>query len=139
MKNKINHVKKYFSQVETIAGKNTRFQSPSRVVDEIEWLIKEYKANNTNPTPNMLKIESSRLQRADTIIAVISSTREHPKIPEWEQVLSAGAVCTTILYAAQSLGYAAQWITEWYAYNTYIISELGGNPEWICQTGLLYF
>ena len=110
----------------------------SRKKFDEDVILKEYKANNTNPTPNVLKIESSRLQRADTIIAVISSTREHPKIPEWEQVLSAGAVCTTILYAAQSLGYAAQWITEWYAYNTYIISELGGNPIKDKVAGFIY-
>ena len=50
----------------------------------------------------------------------INSDLDH-KIPEWEQVLSAGAVCTTILYAAQALGYATQWVTEWYAYNKNII------------------
>ena len=44
-------------------------------------------------------------------------------------LLSAGAVCSNLLLAAQSLGYAAQWLTEWYAYNPSIIKELGGNPD----------
>ena len=78
------------------------------------------------PTADMIKMESSRLQRADTVIAIISNTVEHSKIPEWEQILSCGAVCTTILYAAQSLGYAAQWVTEWYAYNEKMLTTLGG-------------
>lgn len=49
-------------------------------------------------------------------IAVISSPRDHD-VPTWEQHLSAGAVCTTLLYAAQALGYGANWITDWYAYD----------------------
>ena len=31
-----------FCQVETISGRNTRFQSPSRIVDEIEYLVEKY-------------------------------------------------------------------------------------------------
>jgi nitroreductase len=39
------------------------------------------------------------------------------EIPEWEQRLSAGAVCALLLIAAQALGYGANWITDWYAYD----------------------
>lgn len=49
-------------------------------------------------------------------IAVVSSPRAH-EIPEWEQLLSSGAVCTTLLYAALAMGYGANWITDWYAYD----------------------
>ena len=61
-------------------------------------------------------------------IAVISSPRVH-EIPEWEQVLSAGAVCTTLLYAAQALGYGANWITDWYAYDADAMAILGLAPS----------
>jgi len=47
------------------------------------------------------------------------------EIPEWEQELSAGAVCTTLLYAAQALGYGANWITDWYAYDEEAKAILG--------------
>jgi nitroreductase len=36
-------------------------------------------------------------------------------IPEWEQVLSAGAVCVTLVNAATAMGYGANWITDWYS------------------------
>lgn len=49
-------------------------------------------------------------------VAVVSSPKA-PHIPEWEQVLSAGAVCTTLLYSALAMGYGANWITDWYAYD----------------------
>lgn len=50
------------------------------------------------------------------------------EIPEWEQELSAGAVCTTLLYAAQALGYGANWITDWYAYDDEAKAILGLSP-----------
>ena len=103
-----------------------------------EVILKEYKSNNNNPTSDILKMESTRFQRADTVIAVLSTPVQHSKIVEWEQILSAGAMCTTILYAAQSLGYAAQWITEWYAYNKNIILKLGGDPSKDKIAGFIY-
>ncbi len=49
-------------------------------------------------------------------IAVVSRITEG-KIPEWEQQLSAGAACMTLLLAADASGYGANWITDWYAYD----------------------
>ena len=57
-------------------------------------------------------------------IAVVSSPRPGA-IPEWEQRLSAGAVCTTLLYAALAMGYGANWITDWYAYDAQAQAALG--------------
>jgi len=49
-------------------------------------------------------------------VAVVS--RYTPgEIPEWEQRLSSGAVCTILIIAAQAMGYGANWITDWYAYD----------------------
>ena len=60
-------------------------------------------------------------------VAVISSPKA-PHIPEWEQRLSAGAVCTTLLYAALAMGYGANWITDWYAYDPEAQAILGLSP-----------
>jgi len=57
-------------------------------------------------------------------VAVISGLKPGD-IPDWEQELSAGAVCTTLLYAAQALGYGANWITDWYAYDAEARAILG--------------
>ncbi|HEY9236173.1 MAG TPA: nitroreductase [Phenylobacterium sp.] len=61
-------------------------------------------------------------------VAVVSATRNH-EIPQWEQLLSSGAVCTTLLYAAQAMGYGANWITDWYAYDGEAKAILGLSPE----------
>ncbi|WP_421932275.1 nitroreductase family protein [Phenylobacterium sp.] len=60
-------------------------------------------------------------------VAVVSRPRTG-EIPEWEQVLSAGAVCATLLYAALALGYGANWITDWYAYDEEAKAILGLEP-----------
>jgi len=49
-------------------------------------------------------------------VAVISAPKAD-KIPQWEQLLSAGAVGATLLYATLAMGYGANWITDWYAYD----------------------
>ena len=47
--------------------------------------------------------------RAPTIIAVIATVRAHPKVPEIEQVLSAGASAQMMVTAAHALGLGAIW------------------------------
>jgi nitroreductase len=61
-------------------------------------------------------------------VAVISSP-VRGEIPEWEQWLSAGAVCTNLLYAAQAMGFGANWITDWYAYDGEATEILGLKPQ----------
>ncbi len=71
-----------------------------------------------------IQFERDRLTRAPKVICVISKVIPHPKAPEWEQILCAGAACQTMLIAANAMGYAAQWITEWYAYDANVGAAL---------------
>jgi nitroreductase len=66
-----------------------------------------------------------RLARAPLVIAVVSRAAPHVKIPEWEQQLSAGAAAMNLVNAAYAMGYAASWITEWYAYDRSVLDALG--------------
>jgi len=75
--------------------------------------------------PNRVEYERSRFLRAPVVIGVISSPREIQKIPVWEQVMSAGAVCQNILVAAHALGFVGNWLTEWYAYHPVVKEKLG--------------
>lgn len=82
-------------------------------------------------------LEMLRFLRAPTIIAVVSRVTSNIKIPEWEQQLSAGAVCQNMLVAATMLGYASQWLTEWYAFDETVNEALGlGEGERIA--GYIY-
>lgn len=74
--------------------------------------------------PEKAEEESRRFMRAPLVIAVIS--RERPaKHPRWEQIMTAGAVCQNMLLAASSLGYGAQWLSEWYSYDERFKTALG--------------
>jgi nitroreductase len=61
-------------------------------------------------------------------VAVVSRPRPS-EIPEWEQILSAGAVCTTLTYAALAAGWGANWITDWYAYDDEAKALFGISAE----------
>ncbi|MCC2112718.1 MAG: nitroreductase, partial [Hyphomicrobiales bacterium] len=58
-----------------------------------------------------------RLTNPPVMVVIVSRAIPHPKIPEWEQVLSAGAAAMNLVVGANALGYAAQWVTDWYAYD----------------------
>jgi nitroreductase len=73
--------------------------------------------------------ERARFLRAPTIVAVVSSPISHPAAPEWEQVLSAGAVCLNLLHAAAAYGFGAQWLTEWYGYDAQVAAAFGLAPH----------
>lgn len=68
--------------------------------------------------------ERNRFLRAPVVIGVVSKVRKGVPIPEWEQVLSAGASCQTILLAAHAMGFVANWITEWCAYDPNVRAHL---------------
>jgi len=108
----------------------------SRIGKEI--LAPEFILNNPEATEEEIDFEKNRFLRASAVIAVLFKPVSHSKIPSWEMELSAGAVCTNLLIAAQSLGYAAQWLTEWYSYNDRIIKEVGGKPETDKLAGFIY-
>ena len=88
-----------------------------------------FRANNPQATPDQIEFERQRLARAPLVIAVVSRAGPHVKIPEWEQQLSSGASAMSLVFAAHALGYAASWITEWYAYDQAVLDALGLAPQ----------
>ena len=85
-------------------------------------LAARWQALNPNANEAQIRFEQNRFMRAPTVVAVISERQAGHKIPEWEQILSAGAVCQNLLVAASLAGFAAQWLTEWYTYDEHIQS-----------------
>lgn len=67
--------------------------------------------------------------RAPACVMVVSAPRPNPKVPEWEQILSAGAVCFNLLIAAHAMGYAGSWLTEWPAFDERARVALGLSSE----------
>ena len=80
------------------------------------------------PNPGKAEAVLAKIAPAPLTIAVISRATS-PVKPVWEQELSAAAVCMTLLIAAQAMGYGANWITDWYAYDDEARALLGVAPE----------
>jgi nitroreductase len=53
----------------------------------------------------------------------------HVKIPEWEQLLSAGAACMNLVIAANAMGYVTAWLTEWCAYDRRFCEAIGVGAD----------
>ena len=90
-----------------------------------EILANAFAANDDDPNPVRRETEANRFMRAPVVVAVISHIIERNVVPEWEQILSTGAVCQNLLVAANASGFSAQWITEWYAYDAHVRAALG--------------
>jgi nitroreductase len=94
-----------------------------------EVLVKAFQADNPGADAQILAAERERFSKAPLVIAVVSRTVPHAKIPEWEQVLSAGAVCMNLLHAATALGYGASWLSGWAAFDRRVLDALGLAPD----------
>lgn len=92
-------------------------------------LAETFKTENPDTSAESLQFEAQRFTRAPVVIGVVATSVDHPKIPIWEQQLSVGACCQNILLSAHSMGYGAQWLTEWYSYSETIAQALSLKVE----------
>lgn len=86
--------------------------------------LAEARSDGPDLTEAMKEDERLRFLRAPCVVAVVAAAKAHPKIPVWEQHLSAGAVCYAMLMAANASGFASQWLTGWVAYDAEIMRHL---------------
>jgi nitroreductase len=90
-----------------------------------EVIAKVFAGKNPQASAAEIDVEKRRLTDAPLVIGVVSFTRPHPKVPVWEQELSAGASAMNILTAATALGYGACWLTGWFAFDRDVLDGLG--------------
>jgi len=75
--------------------------------------------------PQQVEKDRQRFSHAPLVVAVVARLQAGHKVPEQEQLLTAGCVCFALLQAAQALGFGAQWLTAWMAYDTEVARVLG--------------
>jgi nitroreductase len=90
-----------------------------------EAIASVFAAKNPQASAAEIEIEQRRLTDAPLVIGVVSLTKPHPKVPPWEQELSAGASAMNIVTAATALGYGACWLTGWFAFDRNVLDRLG--------------
>jgi nitroreductase len=78
------------------------------------------------PTEEQLAIERNKLMRSPTLVVIGCAVhRDHPKVPEIEQVLAAGAVAENLFLAAHALGFGVMWKTGPAAYDSQVKASVG--------------
>ncbi len=75
--------------------------------------------------PAYLQKQKHKPLRSPLIVVVVASLIESEKIPEIEQMLSAGAAAHNILLASNALGFGSIWLTGANAYDPFVRTELG--------------
>ena len=89
-----------------------------------ELFVAEFAREQPEAREDRLQLERIRPQRSPVLVVVSSRTQRDHAIPEVEQLLSCGNVCMNLLHAATALGFGAQWVTNWPAYNATIKAAL---------------
>jgi nitroreductase len=93
-----------------------------------EALAALFRKKNPDAEEKKLDEERKKLAQAPVVVAVVSRAAPHVKIPEYEQLLSAGAAAMNLVHATHALGFAAQWVTGWIAYDEAAGRILGLQP-----------
>ncbi|MFZ4071335.1 MAG: nitroreductase family protein [Caulobacterales bacterium] len=96
-------------------------EARARLGDELAAIA----ANQPGASEATIDAARAQLQRSPVVVAVVSTAAPHAKIPEWEQILSAGAVCYNLILAAEGLGFGGVWLTGWAAYDARAKAALG--------------
>jgi nitroreductase len=92
---------------------------------------------NPDHGADSLAFQAGLFMRAPVVLAVVSTAAPHAKIPLWEQQLSSAAVCYNVVLAATAMGFAAQWQTDWVAYDAAAKAVMGiGESEQVA--GFIY-
>lgn len=94
-----------------------------------EVLAEALRASAPGAAPEALARERRKPLRAPAILVVAAEPKPHPKVPEIEQILAAGAAAQNILLAAHALGLGAIWRTGAPAYDPRVVASLGLPPQ----------
>ncbi|USG62326.1 nitroreductase [Sneathiella marina] len=100
-------------------------------------MVEALRIRDPKASDAMLEKTRGKPLRAPLIIVVIAKVEEHPKVPNVEQVLSAGAAAQNIMIAAHALGYAGIWRSGAPCFDEHVREALGatGNDQIV---GFLY-
>ena len=82
-------------------------------------------ALNSDLSQNEISKLEKAPHRAPMVIILAANIKEHPKVPEIEQIISLGAAAQNILLGIHEIGYSAVWRTGNMAFNPEITKFLG--------------
>jgi nitroreductase len=90
-----------------------------------ELFIKAASSKSEELTDKQKQRIASKPLRAPMIMIVIASLKQNPKVPDIEQIISAGAAAQNMITAAYAQGVGAIWRTGDIAYDQIVMDGLG--------------
>ena len=88
--------------------------------------------------PDALAKDVAGFADAHLVVAVILSPKPSAKIPLWEQEMSAGAVCLSLVNACLASGWGAGWLTGWRARHAAFVQRGLGLAEQESVAGFVH-
>lgn len=80
--------------------------------------------------PDKIVKNVSQFRDSGLAVAVIATPQKSEKVPDIEQLYSAGAVCLALLNAALASGWGANWLSGWSSHDPeFIETGLGLEPH----------
>ncbi len=83
----------------------------------VEKITTNFRAGNPNASEAEIDKQRLRFGGSPLIVTVVAKIAPNPKVPDVEQLLSAGAACMNLLNAAHAMGFGANWLTGWAAFD----------------------
>jgi len=71
-------------------------------------------------------------------VVVVSAPKPSPKVPEIEQIYSAGAVCLALLNAALASGWGANWLSGWASHDRHFMRDGLGLADHETVSGIIH-
>jgi nitroreductase len=78
-----------------------------------------------DPEPGLIARAASKPLRGPCVVAALTRTIPHPKIPDWEQLAASAAAVQNLCLAATALGYASAWRTGWFIEHPAVRDAIG--------------
>lgn len=106
-------------------------------LDRLADLVAEVGAEIDRPEADIEKLQRQYTD-SNLAIVVVSSPKPSEKIPQIEQLLSAGAVCVSLVNAALATGWGASWLSGWGIFNDRFCKDGLGLSEGEQVAGVIH-
>jgi len=98
-------------------------------LNKLSNIFLEYAKNQTDITDQIIQKYKNAPFRAPMIIILVSTFKEHPKVPAIEQKLSTATAAQNIMLALNTMNYSSIWRTGKLAFNKEIQTKLNLSDD----------
>ncbi|MEW5837705.1 MAG: nitroreductase [Pseudomonadota bacterium] len=94
-----------------------------------DLFAESFQRRHPEASSDLIERERSKPTRSPLLILLVARPQEHPKVPEWEQLMSLGAAATQMQLMAQALGYGSIWLSGERCLDRWLLDRLGLSAD----------